>query len=79
MTHDEAETILEISRTIEEALSTVVKIDYRQVNNIVVADLLGKYKTAIRIGMSSEAKMLECVLTKYYLARGEFEVLVSRC
>lgn len=72
--HEEDMRLLEISREIEERLQRTVRISHSEVLRICAADLLSKYKTAEKSGNSSEAEMLECVLTKYYLTQDEFEL-----
>lgn len=75
--HEEDMRLLQISREIEEGLQRTVKIPHSETLRICAADLLSKYKTANRGGQSSEAEMLECVLTKYYLTQDEFELYTS--
>jgi len=74
---NEAVRLLDISKEIEDAMSTTVRINKDQVLDIVVADLFAKLKTAKRSGLDSHANMLECVLLQYYLAPDELETLLD--
>lgn len=76
MDFEEASKLISISKELQDALSTTITIDHNQVLDIVVADLLAKYKSANDRGLDSEAEMLECVLVKYYLTQDELETLL---
>jgi len=44
ITEQEYESLMRIRKDIDESLSTTIKINHEQVLNIVIADLLSKYK-----------------------------------
>ena len=75
MDHKEAEKLLEITRSIEDALSVNLKISNDQVLDLVVADLLVKYKSTIKRGHHAEESFKEVLL--YYLAPSELEMLLK--
>ena len=77
MDFDEASKLINISKELQDALSTTIKIDHDQVLDIVVADLFAKYKSARNRRLGREADMLECVLVKYYLTQNELETLLD--
>lgn len=74
---DEAARLIGISKELEDALSTTVRINHNQVNDIIVADLLSKYKSAKSTGLGGNASMLSGVLLQYYLTPDELETLLA--
>lgn len=74
---DEAARLIDISKELENALSTTVRINHNQVMDIVVADLLAKYKSAKSRGLGGNASMLSGVLLQYYLTPDELEALLA--
>lgn len=69
--------LLKISRDIRDSLSTTLKINHEQVEELVVADLLGKYKGAIK--RNKDDKWVEPFKTilLFYLEEDELEYLLS--
>ncbi len=72
---NEYKRISEIERDIRDSLSTTVKIGHDQVLDIVVADLLAKYKGAIM----RKSKWIEPFKTilRFYLEEHELDLLMS--
>ncbi len=68
--------LLEINREIEDALSTTIKIGYEQVLQIVVADLLSKYKAAVKRKDEKWEPVFKQAL-RFYLEDEELEALIS--
>jgi len=64
-----------IQRDIIDSLSTTIKIDHGQIMEIVVADLLGKYKAAI----NRDDKWVEPfkAILLFYLEQEELDLLLS--
>jgi len=72
---DSYKRLLEISKDIEDALSTTIKINREQVLNIVVADLLSKYKAAVKRKDKKWEPVFKQVL-RFYLEDEELETLM---
>lgn len=69
----EAKRLLEISKDIEDALSMNIKINHDQVIEIVVSDLIAKYKARKNDEWGSKFK----AVLMFYLSESEFNQLVE--
>ena len=57
-----------------KAISTTIRVDHDQVVQIIVSDLLNKYKSLEKRNSDKELlKALEFVLLQYYLTEDEFD------
>ena len=57
-----------------KAVSTIIRVDHDQVVQIIVSDLLNKYKSLEKRNSDGELlKALKFVLLQYYLTEDEFD------
>lgn len=65
--------LLEIQAEIEHAMSRHVCVTHGEVERLVAADLLDKYRGACDRRDDKNAELLRNVLTAYYLTEDEFK------
>jgi len=75
MTFEDIQRSGEIQRAAEDALSVPVMINSREQVNIIVNDLLRKWKSC---QCPDTKESIEDVLMTYYLTPNEFDVMVTR-
>jgi hypothetical protein len=76
MMDDSYSRIIEIERSIRDSLSTTLKINHEQVEELVVADLLGKYRAHLKRKDNEWADIIKAML-RFYLEQHELDLLLS--
>jgi len=69
-------SLIDKVKEIEDALSMTIKIDHNQVCEIVVADLIGKYKASVK---RNDTKYIDSFATvlRFYLTEDEFSEMTE--
>lgn len=73
---DSYSRIIEIERSIRDSLSTTLKINHEQVEELVVADLLAKYRAHVERKDIEWADIIKAML-RFYLEHHELDYLLS--